>query len=89
MIMTPRNLPIVNGQKTDFDHLNFDHGTFWPSLWSNISALTIYLTMTFGRRPNGQKIVVILPHPGYTGLRREKTLLNSIFNSLCLRIETK
>ena len=69
---------MVNGQKIDHDHdtldfahgqwskmTNFDHLTtailkFWPWSWSKIFD---HLTMTPGRRPNGQKIVVILPPP--------------------------
>ena len=67
---------MVNGKKTDHDHdildfdngqidklTNFDHLTtailkFWPWSWSRIFD---HLTMTPGRRSNGQKIVVIFP----------------------------
>ena len=41
-----------------FDHLTTAILKFWPWSWSNIFD---HLTMTPGRRPNGQKIVVILP----------------------------
>ena len=48
---------MVNGQKIDHDHdiLDFAHGQ-----WSKIFD---HLTMTPGRRPNGQKVMVILPPP--------------------------
>ena len=41
-----------------FDHLTTAILKFWPWSWSKIFD---HLTMTPGRRPNGQKIVVILP----------------------------
>ena len=44
----------------DFDHLTMDILKFWPWLWSKIFD---HLTMTPGRGPNGQKIMVILPPP--------------------------
>ena len=43
-----------------FDHLTTATLKFWPWSWSKIFD---HLTMTPGRRPNGQKIVVILPPP--------------------------
>ena len=43
-----------------FDHLTTAILKFWPWSWSKIFD---HLTMTPGRRPNGQKIVVILPPP--------------------------
>ena len=65
---------MVNGQKIDHDTLDFAHGQwlklanfdhltkvilrFWPWSWSKIFD---HLTMTPGSRPNGQKIVVIVP----------------------------
>ena len=42
----------------NFDHLTTDILKFWPWSWSKIFD---HLTMTPGRRPNGQKIMVILP----------------------------
>ena len=47
----------------DLDHLTTAILRFWPWLWSKIFD---HLTMTPGRRPNGQKIVVILPPPPST-----------------------
>ena len=44
----------------NFDHLTTEISKFWPWSWSKIFD---HLTMTPGRRPNGQKIVVILPPP--------------------------
>ena len=44
----------------NFDHLTTDNLKFWPWSWSKIFD---HLTMTPGRRPNGQKIMVILPPP--------------------------
>ena len=44
----------------DFDHLTTDILKFWPWSWSKIFD---HLTMTPGRGPNGQKIMVILPPP--------------------------
>ena len=44
----------------NFDHLTTAILKFWPWSWSKIFD---HLTMTPGRRPNGQKIVVILPPP--------------------------
>ena len=44
----------------NFDHLTTDILKFWPWSWSKIFD---HLTMTPGRRPNGQKIMVILPPP--------------------------
>ena len=41
-----------------FDHLTTAILKFWPWSWSKIFD---HLTMTPGRRPNGQKIAVILP----------------------------
>ena len=46
----------------NFDHLTTDILKFWPWSWSKIFD---HLTMTPGRRPNGQKIMVILPPPPY------------------------
>ena len=43
-----------------FDHLTTAILKFWPWSWSKIFD---HLTMTPGRKPNGQKIVVILPPP--------------------------
>ena len=43
-----------------FDHLTTAILKFWPWSWSKSFD---HLTMTPGRRPNGQKIVVILPPP--------------------------
>ena len=43
-----------------FDHLTTAILKFWPWSWSKIFD---HFTMTPGRRPNGQKIVVILPPP--------------------------
>ena len=43
---------------TNFDHLTTAILKFWPWSWSKIFD---HLTMTPGRRPNGQKIMVILP----------------------------
>ena len=43
-----------------FDHLTTAILKFLPWSWSKIFD---HLTMTPGRRPNGQKIVVILPPP--------------------------
>ena len=43
-----------------FDHLTTAILKFWPWSWSKIFD---HLTMTPGRRPNGHKIVVILPPP--------------------------
>ena len=78
MTMTSSILPMVNGQKscpwpwhprfcpwsmvklTNFDHLTTAILKFWPWSWSKIFD---HLTMTSGRRPNGQKIFVILPPP--------------------------
>ena len=45
---------------TNFDHLTTAILKFWPWSWSKIFD---HLTMTPGRRPNGQKIMVILPPP--------------------------
>ena len=45
---------------TNFDHLTTVILKFWPWSWSKIFD---HLTMTPGRRPNGQKIMVILPPP--------------------------
>ena len=42
----------------NFDHLTTEILEFFPWSWSKIFD---HLTMTPGRRPNGQKIVVILP----------------------------
>ena len=42
----------------NFDHLTTEILIFWPWSWSKIFD---HLTMTPGRKPNGQKIVVILP----------------------------
>ena len=44
----------------NFDHLTTDNLKFWPWSWSQIFD---HLTMTPGCRPNGQKIMVILPPP--------------------------
>ena len=44
----------------NFDHLTTEILKFWPWSWSKIFD---HLTMTPGRRPNGQKIMVILPPP--------------------------
>ena len=44
----------------NFDHLTTVILKFWPWSWSEIFD---HLTMTPGRRPNGQKIMVILPPP--------------------------
>ena len=79
MTMTPSILSMVNGQnRPKFDHLTMVIIKFWPWSWSkmtNFDHLTKeilamvmvkifdHLTMTPERRPNGQKIVVILPPP--------------------------
>ena len=47
----------------NFDHLTTVILKFWP--WSR-SKIFDHLTMTPGRRPNGQKIMVILPPPKIT-----------------------
>ena len=44
----------------NFDHLTTEILEFWPWSWSQFFD---HLTMTPGRRSNGQKIVVILPPP--------------------------
>ena len=52
-----------------FDHLTTAILKFWPWSWSKIFD---HLTMTPGRRPNGQKIVVILPPPPLTTLAERR-----------------
>ena len=44
----------------NFDHLTIVILNFWP--WSR-SKIFDHMTMTPGRRPNGQKIMVALPSP--------------------------
>ena len=45
---------------TNFYHLTTEIFKFWPWSWSKIFD---HLTMTTRSRPNGKKIVVILPPP--------------------------
>ena len=56
----------------DYDTLDFAHGQWsklviWPQQFWNFGhghgQKFDHLTMTLGRRPNGQKIMVILPPP--------------------------
>ena len=51
---------VKNEEMTNFDHLTTVILKFWQWSWSKIFD---HLTMTPGRRPNGQKIMVILPPP--------------------------
>ena len=59
-MMTLSILPWSMVKMTNFDHLTTEILKFWPWSWSKIFD---HLTMTPGRRPNGQKIMVILPPP--------------------------
>ena len=59
-ILTMENLDFSRGHGQNFDHLNMVILKFRPWSWSKIFD---YITMTPGRRPNGQKIVVALPPP--------------------------
>ena len=54
------NLDFGRGHGQNFDHLIMFILKFWPWSWSKIFD---HMTMTPGRRPNGQKIVVALPPP--------------------------
>ena len=64
------NLGFGRGHGRNFDHLTMVMLRFWPWSWSKIFD---HMTMTPGRRPNGQKIMVALPPPPefmrlYTGI---------------------
>ena len=54
------NLDFGHGHGRNFDHLTMVMLKFWPWSWSKIFD---HMTMTPGRRPNGQKIMVALPPP--------------------------
>ena len=54
------NLGFGRGHGRNFDHLTMVMLRFWPWSWSKIFD---HMTMTPGRRPNGQKIMVALPPP--------------------------
>ena len=54
------NLDFGCGHGRNFDHLTMVILKFWPWSWSKIFD---HMTMTPGRRPNGQKIMVALPPP--------------------------
>ena len=54
------NLDFGRGHGRNFDHLTMVMLKFWPWSWSIIFD---HMTMTPGRRPNGQKIMVALPPP--------------------------
>ena len=54
------NLGFGRGHGRNFDHLTMVMPRFWPWSWSKIFD---HMTMTPGRRPNGQKIMVALPPP--------------------------
>ena len=56
----PQFWPWSWSKKTNFDQLTTAISKFWPWSWSKIYD---HLTMTPGRRPNGQKFMVILPPP--------------------------
>ena len=52
------NLDFGCGPGRNFDHLTMVLLKFWPWSWSKIFD---HMTMTPGRRPIGQKIMVALP----------------------------
>ena len=54
------NLDFGRGHGRNFDHLTMVMFKFWPWSWSKIFD---HMTMTPGRRPYGQKIMVALPPP--------------------------
>ena len=54
------NLGFGRCHAQNFDHLTMVMLKFWP--WS-CSKIFDHMTMTPGRRPNGQKIMVALPPP--------------------------
>ena len=58
--MTKENLDFGRGHNQKFDHLTMVILKFRPWSWSKIFD---HMTMTPGRRPNGQKIMVALPPP--------------------------
>ena len=67
----------------NFDHLTTVILKFWPWSWSKIFD---HSTMTPGRRPNGQKIMVILPPPPPNYRQRDK--LEDMLRSLTVERET-
>ena len=52
------HLDFGRGHGRNFDHLTMVMFKFWPWSWSKIFD---HMTMTPGRRPYGQKIMVALP----------------------------
>ena len=54
------NIDFGSGHGQNFDHLTMVILKFRPWSWSKIFD---HMTMTPGRRPNGQKIMVALPPP--------------------------
>ena len=54
------NLGFGHGHGRNSDHLTMVMLRLWPWSWSKIFD---HMTMTPGRRPNGQKIMVALPPP--------------------------
>ena len=66
------NLDFGHGHGRNFDHLTMVMLKFWPWSWSKIFD---HMTMTPGRRPNGQKIMVALPplsiHQVFIHVKRE------------------
>ena len=58
--MTIENLDFGRGHGRNFDHLTMFFFKFWPWSWSKFFD---HMTMTPGRRPNCQKIMVALPPP--------------------------
>ena len=59
-ILTIENLDFGRGHGRNFDHLTMVFLKFWLWSWSKFFD---HMTMTPGRRPNGQKIMVALPPP--------------------------
>ena len=56
--MTIENFDLCRGHGRNFDHLTMFFLKFWPWSWSKFFD---HMTMTPGRWPNGQKIMVALP----------------------------